>query len=139
MLGAIFAAGPADRFGRGAGLRVLAVLYVVAALGCAWAWAWYSFVAFRFIGGLAIGGSSVIGPMYIAEIAPTSRRGRLVAFFQLNVVAVIAVHRIGLGLPTSITLGPTRGRAVIRVCALTPRLQQAVRVEFRPSLLAPHH
>jgi MFS family permease len=67
----------------------LAVLYVVTAAGCALAWDWQSFVVFRFIGGLAIGGSSVIGPMYIAEITPAAKRGRLVALFQFNVVSGI--------------------------------------------------
>ncbi len=70
-------------------MRALAVLYVVTALGCALAWNWTSFVVFRLVGGLAIGGSSVIGPMYIAEIAPASRRGRMVGCFQFNVVAGI--------------------------------------------------
>jgi sugar porter (SP) family MFS transporter len=69
----------------------MAVLYLISALGCAFAWDWYSLVFFRFIGGLAIGGSSVLGPMYIAEIAPAKLRGRLVGFFQFNVVAGILV------------------------------------------------
>jgi MFS transporter, SP family, arabinose:H+ symporter len=59
---------------------------VVSALGCAFAWSWSALVFFRFIGGLGIGGSSVLGPMYIAEIAPAKWRGRLVGFFQFNVV-----------------------------------------------------
>jgi sugar porter (SP) family MFS transporter len=50
------------------------------------AWNWYALVTFRFIGGLGIGGSSVLGPMYIAEIAPAKARGRLVGVFQFNVV-----------------------------------------------------
>jgi len=61
-------------------------LYVVSALGCAFAWNWTALVIFRFIGGLAIGGSSVLGPMYIAEISPAKWRGRLVGLFQFNVV-----------------------------------------------------
>ena len=64
----------------------MAVLYLVSALGCAFAWNWDALVAFRFIGGLGIGGSSVLGPMYIAEIAPAKWRGRLVGFFQFNIV-----------------------------------------------------
>ncbi len=61
---------PGDRYGRRDSLRILAILYLVSALGCAFSWDWYSLVHFRFIGGLGIGGSSVLGPMYIAEIAP---------------------------------------------------------------------
>jgi MFS transporter, SP family, arabinose:H+ symporter len=91
VLGSIFAGYPSDRFGRLAALRGLAVFYIVSALGCAAAWDWTSLVVFRVIGGLAIGGSSVIGPMYIAEIAPAARRGRLVALFQFNVVLGILV------------------------------------------------
>lgn len=89
VLGSLFAGAPSDRYGRSASLRLLAVLYVITAAGCALAWSWSSFVFFRFIGGLAIGGSSVIGPMYIAEIAPAEKRGRLVAMFQFNIVAGI--------------------------------------------------
>ncbi len=89
ILGAMFAGIPGDRFGRRDSLRLMAVFYVISALGCALAWDWYSLVFFRFIGGLGIGGSSVLGPMYIAEIAPAKWRGRLVGFFQFNVVAGI--------------------------------------------------
>jgi sugar porter (SP) family MFS transporter len=64
----------------------MAILYVVSAVGCGFAWSWGALVFFRFIGGLGIGGSSVLGPMYIAEIAPAKWRGRLVGFFQFNVV-----------------------------------------------------
>lgn len=89
ILGAMLAGIPGDRYGRRDSLRVMAVFYVVSALGCALAWDWASLVFFRFIGGLGIGGSSVLGPMYIAEIAPAKWRGRLVGFFQFNVVAGI--------------------------------------------------
>jgi len=91
VLGSIIAGAPSDRYGRRAALQALAVLYVLSAVGCAFAWDWYSFVFARFLGGLAIGGSSVIGPMYIAEIAPAARRGRLVGMFQFNIVAGILV------------------------------------------------
>jgi len=89
VVGAMFAGIPGDRYGRRDSLRVLAVLYLVTALGCAFAWNWHALLFFRFLGGLAIGGSSVLGPMYIAEIAPASWRGRLVGLFQFNVVAGI--------------------------------------------------
>src|SRR6266536_15283 len=86
ILGAMLAGFPGERFGRRDTLRGMAILYLISALGCAAAWNWSSLVAFRFIGGLGIGGSSVLGPMYIAEIAPASWRGRLAGFFQFNVV-----------------------------------------------------
>src|SRR5579884_1993104 len=85
-VGAMCAGIPGDRIGRRNSLRMLAVMYLVSALGCAFAWGWYPLVFFRFIGGLGIGGSSVLGPMYIAEIAPAKWRGRLVGFFQFNIV-----------------------------------------------------
>ena len=89
ILGAMCAGIPGDKYGRRDSLRVMAVLYIVSALGCAFAWNWTALVLFRFIGGLGIGGSSVLGPMYIAEIAPAAWRGRLVGVFQFNVVAGI--------------------------------------------------
>jgi SP family arabinose:H+ symporter-like MFS transporter len=86
IFGSMLAGIPGDRFGRRDSLRILAILYLVSALGCAFAWNWTALVAFRFIGGLGIGGSSVLGPMYIAELAPAKLRGRLVGLFQFNVV-----------------------------------------------------
>jgi MFS transporter, SP family, arabinose:H+ symporter len=106
VIGAMLAGIPGDKYGRRLSLRFMAVLYVVSALGCALAWDWDSLVAFRVIGGLGIGGSSVLGPMYIAEIAPSKWRGRLVGMFQFNVVFGILVAyfsnyvigRMGFGL-----------------------------------------
>ncbi len=89
VIGSILAGIPGDRYGRRDSLRLMAVLYLISAIGCAFSWDWYSLVVFRLIGGLGIGGSSVLGPMYIAEIAPAKWRGRLVGFFQFNVVAGI--------------------------------------------------
>jgi len=86
ILGSMFAGIPGDKFGRRDSLRAMAVLYVISALGCAFAWNWSALVLFRFIGGLGIGGSSVLGPMYIAEVAPAKWRGRLVGLFQFNIV-----------------------------------------------------
>ncbi|MGC2267812.1 MAG: sugar porter family MFS transporter, partial [Candidatus Acidiferrales bacterium] len=86
IFGAMLAGIPGDRFGRRDSLRVLAVLYLVSSLGCAISWNWTALVVFRFIGGLGIGGSSVLGPMYIAEVAPAKWRGRLVGLFQFNIV-----------------------------------------------------
>jgi sugar porter (SP) family MFS transporter len=86
IFGAMLAGFPGERYGRRDSLRILGVLYVVSAVGCAFAWNWDALVAFRFIGGLGIGGSSVLGPMYIAEIAPARLRGRLVGLFQFCVV-----------------------------------------------------
>jgi SP family arabinose:H+ symporter-like MFS transporter len=86
IFGSMLAGIPGDEFGRRDSLRVMAVLYFVSSLGCAFAWNWSALVLFRFIGGLGIGGSSVLGPMYIAEVAPAKWRGRLVGLFQFNIV-----------------------------------------------------
>jgi sugar porter (SP) family MFS transporter len=86
ILGSMLAGVPGERLGRRDSLRIMAVLYIISAIGCAFAWNWSSLVAFRIIGGLGIGGSSVLGPMYIAEIAPAKWRGRLVGVFQFNIV-----------------------------------------------------
>ena len=91
VIGSILAGIPGDKYGRRDSLRFMAALYLISALGCAFAWDWYSLVFFRFIGGLGIGGSSVLGPMYIAEIAPARLRGRLVGLFQFNIVAGILI------------------------------------------------
>lgn len=106
VVGALTASIPGDLYGRRDSLRGLAILYLASALGCAFATNWYVLVFFRFIGGLAIGGSSVLGPMYIAEIAPARWRGRLVGFFQFNVVAGILLayfsnYMVGLSLQGS--------------------------------------
>jgi SP family arabinose:H+ symporter-like MFS transporter len=89
VIGSALAGPPSDRYGRRGCLAALGILYIISALGCAFALNWYMLWLFRFIGGLAIGGSSVVGPMYIAEISPAAKRGRLVGFFQLNVVGGI--------------------------------------------------
>jgi sugar porter (SP) family MFS transporter len=91
VAGSLLAGWPADRYGRRACLKALAVMYVLSALGCAFAGNWYLVLAARILGGFAIGASSVIGPMYIAEIAPAAHRGRLVGMFQFNIVSGILV------------------------------------------------
>jgi sugar porter (SP) family MFS transporter len=96
---------PGQRWGGRETLRVLAVFYVISALGCAFAWNWDALLVARFIGGLGIGGSSVLGPVYIAELAPAKTRGRLVGTFQINIVIGIlfaylsnyCIGRLGLG------------------------------------------
>jgi len=86
IIGAMFAGRPADKYGRRNTLVVLAVFYTVSALGCAFSHSWPAFLFYRFLGGLGVGASSVIGPMYISEISPAKFRGRLVALFQFNIV-----------------------------------------------------
>jgi sugar porter (SP) family MFS transporter len=106
IVGSIGVGSPAETYGRRPVLRALAVLYVVSALGCGWAWSWSALVFFRFLGGLAIGGSSVAAPMYIAEIAPAEVRGRLVALSQLNIVVGILVAYLSNSIVELLVGGP---------------------------------
>src|SRR5512140_3830573 len=89
MFGSLLVGRPADWWGRRPVLALLAVLFVVAALGCALAWNWYALLFFRWLGGVAVGGASVVCPMYITEIAPARNRGILVAVSQFNIVVGI--------------------------------------------------
>ena len=86
IIGAFVCGKPAQKYGRLISLKVIGVLYLISAVGSAAVVNWYAFMIFRFLGGLAVGASSVIGPMYIAEISPSAWRGRFVAFFQFNIV-----------------------------------------------------
>ena len=83
LVGAMFAGKPGDAIGSRNSLRVLAAFYFVAGLGCALASSWPLFLFFRFLCGLAIGGSSVLAPVYIAEIAPPRHRGILVGLLGI--------------------------------------------------------
>ncbi|MGO8674982.1 MAG: sugar porter family MFS transporter [Limisphaerales bacterium] len=117
ILGSITVGKPADAFGRRGILFSLAVLYFLSALGCALAWGWGSFVLFRFIGGLAVGGASVVSPMYIAEIAPAKYRGRLVAVTQFNIVLGILLAYFSNYVIGSLHLGQTECRWMFGVMA----------------------
>ncbi len=86
IIGSVAVGKPADSVGRRGILFILAIFYFVSAIGCAFAWSWGAFIVFRFLGGLAVGGASVVSPMYIAEISPAAYRGRLVALTQFNIV-----------------------------------------------------
>jgi sugar porter (SP) family MFS transporter len=91
ILGALFIGRPGDVFGRRTMLRTLALLFLISAVGSGLAQNLTVFVFFRIIGGLAIGGSSVLSPMYISEIAPPRQRGRLAITFQMAIVIGILV------------------------------------------------
>lgn len=91
IVGALVCSRPVEKYGRLKSLKTVAYLYLISALGSALIVNWYSFLFFRFIGGLAVGASSVVGPMYIAEVSPSHWRGRFVAFFQFNIVFGIVI------------------------------------------------
>lgn len=91
VMGALLGGIPSDKYGRKPTLIGIAVLYLVSAVGTALAPEWYSFLLFRFLGGIGVGVSSVTAPMYISEISPAKSRGRLVALFQFNIVFGILI------------------------------------------------
>ena len=91
VVGAMLGGIPTDILGRRQTLLWIAALYFVSAIGSAVATDWYTFLFFRFIGGLGVGCSSVTAPMYIGELAPATHRGRLVAMFQFNIVFGILI------------------------------------------------
>ncbi len=86
VAGSLLAGMPADRFGRKPVLFVIALLFAVSAIGSAITSSWSLFVFFRLIGGIGVGASSVVAPMYISEISPANLRGRMTALFQFNVI-----------------------------------------------------
>jgi MFS transporter, SP family, arabinose:H+ symporter len=86
VIGALIGAWPTDRFGRRITLRWLGIIYIVSAVGSALAPNVYVFFIARAIGGLGIGISTVVAPLYISEIAPPKHRGRLAGMFQFNIV-----------------------------------------------------
>lgn len=91
ILGALTGSIPSEKLGRKKTLVIIAVIYLLASAGTAFATNWYIFLLFRFLGGIGVGASSVTAPVYISEISPARSRGRLVALFQFNIVFGILV------------------------------------------------
>ena len=91
VIGALVAGTPADKYGRKPILFIIAGLYVLTAVGSALAGNVTMFIIFRFLGGIGVGASSVVAPMYIAEISPAKIRGRMTAMFQFNIIFGILI------------------------------------------------
>lgn len=91
IIGALFGSIPSDKIGRKKTLIIIGVIYLIASLGTAFSTNWYLFLFFRLLGGFGVGTSSVTAPVYISEISPADKRGRLVAMFQFNVVLGIVI------------------------------------------------
>ncbi|MGH9607595.1 MAG: sugar porter family MFS transporter [Terracidiphilus sp.] len=118
VIGALGAGMVGQKLGGRETLRITAVLYLLSAVGCGFAWDWHSFMFFRFVGGLGIGASSVLGPVYIAELAPAKWRGRLVATFQLNIVfGVMVAYMSNYGI-RMMNLGAVTWRWQVGIAAL---------------------
>lgn len=91
VIGSLIGSRPSDHFGRKNTLYFVAIAYLLSSLGTALADNWSVFLIFRFLGGLGVGISSVTAPIYISEVSPADRRGRLVGLFQFNVVLGILI------------------------------------------------
>jgi MFS transporter, SP family, arabinose:H+ symporter len=123
VVGSLLGGWPADRFGRKATLLWIGVLYFVGAVGSALAPNVAAFIVARFIGGLGIGISTVVAPMYISEIAPPKYRGRLAGMFQFNIVFGILIAFVSNALLAGI--GENAWRWMLGVAAF-PSLLYAV-------------
>lgn len=91
VIGAIFGGVPTNKIGRKNTLLIIGILFFFSAIGSAFANDPFVFAAFRFIGGLGVGASTIAAPAYISEIAPAKDRGKLVAFYQFNIVLGILI------------------------------------------------
>lgn len=89
VIGAAFGGVPADKIGRKNTLLWIGIIFFVSSVGAALAQDVNTFMLMRFLGGLSIGASSVVAPVYISEIAPPQYRGRMVISFQVNIVVGI--------------------------------------------------
>ena len=116
VVGSLIGGWPADRLGRRVTLLWVGVLYIASALGCAFAWNVEVFIAARFIGGLGIGVSTVVAPMYISEVAPPAHRGKLAGMFQFNIVLGIVVAYLSNALLAGI--GDNAWRWMLGVAAI---------------------
>jgi len=123
VVGSLIGGWPADRFGRKATLLWIGVLYFVGAVGSGLAPNVSTFIAARVIGGLGIGISTVVAPMYISEIAPPKHRGRLAGMFQFNIVFGILIAFVSNALLAGI--GENAWRWMLGVAAF-PSLLYAV-------------
>lgn len=118
VIGAATAGSLGQRYGSREMLRLTAILYVLSALGCAFAPGWTFLLAARFLGGLGIGGSSVLGPVYIAELAPPKLRGRLVGTFQINIVVGILLAYLSNYLISLLNLGAREWRFQLGIASV---------------------
>jgi len=91
VLGSLVGSWPTDHFGRKKTLLSIGIFFLIGSLWSAMSTEVYGFMAARFIGGVAIGVSTVAAPLYISEISPPESRGRLAGMFQFNIVFGILV------------------------------------------------
>lgn len=129
ILGVISAGKPSDLFGRKKTLMAAALLFVLSAVGSALAEHLFSFISFRILGGFGVGIASMLSPMYISEISPAARRGRLVSFNQLAIVIGILLAFISNAL--LVNSGDNNWRWMLAVMAF-PALMFFIFLFFAP-------
>jgi len=91
VLGSFFAGRLTDRFGRKRMLVWVAVLFALTSIATALAPTFPLFICARFLGGVAVGGVSLLSPMYVAEVSPPSMRGRMGTFYQFSIISGILI------------------------------------------------
>ena len=133
VLGALTAGSLGQKYGSREMLRLTAILYLISSIGCAFAPNWDLLLVARFLGGLGIGGSSVLGPVYIAELAPGHLRGRLVGTFQINIVIGILLAYLSNYVISLANLGPAEWRWELGVAAFPALLFFAMLFTIPPS------
>jgi sugar porter (SP) family MFS transporter len=129
VIGAAFGGIPADKFGRKKTLFWIGLSFLISSIGAALANDVASFMIFRFLGGLGIGASSVVAPIYISEIAPAKHRGKLVISFQLNIVLGILIAYVSNYFLNG--LGENDWRYMLAIVAL-PSLLFSILILFTP-------
>ena len=118
VIGALFGSIPTDRLGRKKTLILIGFLYIIGAAGSALVSDPWLFAAFRFLGGLGVGASTIAAPAYVSEIAPPDKRGRLVAMYQFNIVFGILMAYLSNFMFTSLDLGANTWRWMLGIQVL---------------------
>jgi sugar porter (SP) family MFS transporter len=118
ILGCFCAGVIGQRIGTRAALRIAAAIYLCACLAAAFSIGWPMLLAARFVGGMAIGACSVLGPVYITELSPAQWRGRLVGLFQINVVSGILIGLISNYFVRLANLGGLEWHVMLGVAAV---------------------
>ena len=130
-----------QRLGTRTALRYASALYFFTALGTAFALSWPMLLATRLLSGLGLGAASVLGPVYIAELAPAQWRGRLVGVFQINIVGGILLGYLSNYLIGLTRLGAVEWRMMAGVAAIPALVLFALlfRIPRSPRWSASHH
>lgn len=131
VIGALTGSIPSDRLGRKKTLFCIALLYLLSSLGTALASNWELFLLLRFLGGIAVGVSCVIAPVYISELSPAASRGKLVALFQFNVVLGILIAYISNYFIGTWIGGPLAWRIMLGILAI-PSLVFLICIRYVP-------